>query len=154
MIVKNMKSIASSEKSPMRNTKSVNTRPKKNSLKRISEKWVSFRRADLLAKASEAERVTFRTLRTLGYKVIRQYPINTGRRIYFADLYIPALKLILEVDGNYHLEDNQKRLDRNRSSNLRRKGLRIYRILNRDAYTPDKIIKLIERAKNDKKEIK
>lgn len=120
----------------------------------LSERWIRLRRADLMSKSSDAEKIAHKILLSLGYKVIRQFPINTGRRIYFADLYIPALKLILEVDGNYHLEDNQKRLDRNRSSNLRRKGLRIYRILNRDAYIPDKLIKLIERAKNDKKKIK
>ena len=119
-----------------------------------SERWVRLRRADLMAKSSDAEKHVYRILLAMGYNAIRQYPINTGRRIYFADLYIPALKLILEVDGNYHLEDNQKRLDRNRSSNLRKKGLRIYRILNRDAYIPNKLIKLIERAKNDRKEIK
>ena len=146
MIVKNMKSIASSEKSPMRDTKSVNTRPKKNSLKRISEKWVSFRRADLLAKASEAERVTFRTLRTLGYKVIRQYPINTGRRIYFADIYLPELKTIVELDGGYHFTTKQRRLDNNRSSGIWRLGYHVVRLSNHDARNPEKIkakIKLI-----------
>ena len=146
MIVKNMKSIASSEKSPMRNTKTVNTRPKKNSLKRISEKWVSFRRADLLAKASEAERVTFRTLRTLGYKVIRQYPINTGRRIYFADIYLPELKTIMELDGGYHFTTKQRRLDNNRSSGIWRLGYHVVRLSNHDARNPEKIkakIKLI-----------
>lgn len=139
MIVKNMKSIASSEKSPMRNTKSINTRPKKNSLKRISEKWVSFRRADLLAKASEAERVTFRTLRTLGYKVIRQYPINTGRRIYFADIYLPELKTIVELDGGYHFTTKQRRLDNNRSSGIWRMGYHVVRLTNHDARNPEKI---------------
>jgi very-short-patch-repair endonuclease len=104
-----------------------------------SERWLRLRRADLLSKASEAERVAYRILCALGYKVIRQYPINTGRRIYFADLYIPALKLILEVDGNYHLEDNQKRLDSNRSSGIWRLGYHVVRLSNRDARDPEKI---------------
>ena len=97
------------------------------------------RRADLLSKISDAEKAAYRTLVAMGYKVIRQFPINTGRRIYFADLYIPELKLIIELDGGYHFTSKQRRLDTNRSNGLWRKGYHVYRLPNRDARNPEKI---------------
>lgn len=83
-----------------------------------SDKWVRHRRADLMAHASEAERAAYRILSSLGYDVIRQYPIDTGRRLYFADLYLPQFRAIIEIDGGYHFTQNQKRLDTNRSNGL------------------------------------
>ena len=113
-----------------------------------SERWLRLRRADLLSKASEAERVVYRILCALGYKVIRQYPINTGRRIYFADLYLPDLKTIFELDGGYHYTKNQKRLDNNRSSGIWRLGYHVVRLSNHDARNTEKIkanIRLIKK---------
>ena len=76
---------------------------------------------------------------SLGYKVVRQQPINTGRRIYFADLYLPELKTIFELDGGYHYTANQKRLDSNRSSGIWRMGYHVVRLSNRDAKDKEKI---------------
>lgn len=140
MITKNTKSIAKATQTPLlHDVVSRKTRQKKNSLEPVSKQWLRLRRADLMAKSSEAERVTFRTINALGYRVVRQYPINTGRRIYFADLYIPALKLILEVDGGYHFTTKQRRLDNNRSHGIWRKGYHVVRLSNHDARNPEKI---------------
>lgn len=104
-----------------------------------SERWIRLRRADLLAKASDAEKYAYQILLAMGYSVIRQYPINTGRRIYFADLYIPDLKIVFELDGGYHYTKNQKRLDNNRSSGIWRLGYHVVRLSNHDARDPEKI---------------
>lgn len=105
----------------------------------ISEKWIRLRRADLMSKTSDAEKAAYKIVNALGYKVIRQFPINTGRRIYFADLYIPKLKLVFELDGGYHYTDKQKRLDNNRSSGIWRLGYHVVRLSNHDARNPEKI---------------
>lgn len=139
MITKNAKSIVSSKKNHTQDIKSRSTRQKNNFCKPISKQWLLLRRADLMTKASEAERVTFRTINALGYKVIRQYPINTGRRIYFADLYLPEIKTIVELDGAYHFTTKQRRLDSNRSHGIWRKGYHIVRLSNHDARNPEKI---------------
>ncbi len=139
MITKSTRCIASSEKNRSQNAKSTNTQRKKGCCKRISEQWLRLRRADLMAKSSEAERITFRVINALGYKVIRQYPINTGRRIYFADLYLPELKTIVELDGGYHFTTKQRRLDNNRSSGIWRLGYHVVRLSNHDARNPEKI---------------
>lgn len=102
-------------------------------------RWIRQRRADLMAHSSDAEKAAYRILTELGYKVIRQYPINTGRRQYFADMYIPALRAIIEIDGGYHYTKTQKRLDTNRSSGLWRMGYHVLRLNNQDARNPHKI---------------
>ena len=115
-----------------------------------SERWLRLRRADLLAKSSDAERTAYKTLCTLGYKVIRQQPIFTGRRIYFADLYLPELRLVFELDGGYHYTKNQKRLDTNRSSGIWSMGYHVVRLSNHDARDAEKIRAKIQLILNKK----
>lgn len=104
-----------------------------------SNKWLRMRRADLMFHTSDAEKSAYNALCKLGYEVIRQYPINTGRKQYFADLYIPKLNCIVEIDGGYHYTKNQKRLDTNRSNGLWRLGYHVLRLSNKECYDIKKI---------------
>lgn len=104
-----------------------------------SERWIRQRRAELAAKASEAEKTAYNNLVRLGLYPVRQFPVWTGRKIYFADLYVPHLRLIIEIDGGYHTTRRQKRLDGNRSSGLWRLGYHVARLSNRDARDLSKI---------------
>lgn len=106
---------------------------KKMAMNKPNDKWIRQRRAELLSKSSDAERAAFKNLVRLGFKPVRQYPVWTKRKMYFADLYIPSLKLIIEIDGGYHYTARQKRLDGNRSSGLWRLGYHVVRLSNRDA---------------------
>lgn len=112
---------------------------KKIAMNKPSDRWIRQRRAELLSKSSDAEKAAFKNLVRLGFKPIRQYPVWTKRRIYFADLYISSLKLIIEIDGGYHYTAMQKRLDGNRSSGLWRLGYHVVRLSNRDARDISKI---------------
>ena len=107
--------------------------------RQLPAKWTRQRRASLMANTSDAEKAAYRTLTLMGYKVVRQQPIDTGRRVYFADLYVPELRMVLEIDGGYHGTSKQKRLDRNRSNGIRRMGYHVLRLSNRDARDPEKI---------------
>ena len=111
----------------------------KISMNKPSDKWIRQRRAELLSKSSDAEKAAFKNLVRLGFKPVRQYPVWTKRKIYFADLYVPSLKLIVEIDGGYHYTARQKRLDGNRSSGLWRLGYHVVRLSNRDARDISKI---------------
>lgn len=111
----------------------------KADMNKPSDKWVRQRRAELLSKSSDAERAAFKNLVRLGFKPARQYPVWTKRRMYFADLYLSSLKLIIEIDGGYHYTARQKRLDGNRSSGLWRLGYHVVRLSNRDARDISKI---------------
>lgn len=105
----------------------------------IGSKWIQQRRAELGSKTSDAEKAAYKILCSLGYKVVRQQPIYTGRKIYFADLYLPELKTIIEIDGGYHYTSKQKRLDNNRSSGMWRMGYHVFRLSNKDARDINKI---------------
>ena len=104
-----------------------------------SRKWIEQRRKDLLFRRSDAEKAAHRILSDMGLRVIPQQPIETGRRIYFADLYLPALKTIVEIDGGYHTTDGQRRNDRNRSAGIWRLGYHVLRLSNHDARSEDAI---------------
>lgn len=113
----------------------------------LSEKWVRQRRCDLISSRSNAEKAAYTTLLKLGFSVIRQYPIKTARKIYYADLYVPELHTILEIDGGYHTTASQKRKDTNRSNALWKLGYHVLRLSNKDAYNIDKVVKKIRLIK-------
>jgi len=49
---------------------------------------------------------------------------------YIVDFYCPAVKLIIEIDGAHHLEEENKNQDRFRDSYLRELGLKVLRFSN------------------------
>lgn len=102
-------------------------------------------RLELLSKSTPQEAAVCATIRAFGWEVLRQYPIFTGRRQYYADLYLPKLKLVIEVDGGYHFTEKQKRLDANRSAGIRRLGYHVCRIHNRDTLNKTKIKAILMR---------
>lgn len=114
-------------------------RPSKALIQRI--------RQELLSKASNAEKAAFENCKLLGYKVIRQQPFFTGQKLYFADIYLPELKTILECDGGYHYTTKQRRKDNNRSAGIWRKGYHVVRLSNHDAREINKIRAKIELIK-------
>ena len=59
-------------------------------------------------------------------KFRRQHPIG----IYIADFYCHALKLVIEVDGDYHLSKEQQKKDQERTKYLILNGLRVIRFRN------------------------
>lgn len=106
---------------------------------RYSKALIRQIRCDLLSHTTDAERSVAKICTRLGYKVIQQQPITTGRKIYFADIYLPEIKLIIEVDGGYHFTKEQKRKDGNRSSGIWRLGYHVVRLNNHDAKNPKKV---------------
>ena len=63
-----------------------------------------------------------------GYKFRRQHPIS----IYIADFYCHKLKLVIEIDGAYHLSEEQQLLDKERTAFLEFQGLKVIRFSNKD----------------------
>lgn len=83
----------------------------------------------LRSEMTKAEILLWNKLREnqlLGYKFRRQHPIN----IYVADFYCHQLNLIIELDGEYHNEENQIIKDKERTENLKFQGVRILRFTN------------------------
>ena len=94
----------------------------------------SIRRAaarKLRAKATPHERMLWRALKELpveGTHFRRQAPI--GR--YVVDFFCPARKLIIELDGGHHNEDETAERDRERQIWLEQEGYRVVRFWNSD----------------------
>ncbi|HDL65301.1 MAG TPA: endonuclease domain-containing protein [Proteobacteria bacterium] len=67
-----------------------------------------------------------RDRRLKGFKFRRQHPI--GR--YIVDFYCPEKRLVIELDGGGHAEDEQKQSDKKRDEWLKQKGISVFRFWN------------------------
>jgi very-short-patch-repair endonuclease len=65
-------------------------------------------------------------LRTFEHRVLRQRPIIE----YIVDFYIPALGLVLEIDGDSHFTEEGIANDAKRTRELENLGLRVVRFTN------------------------
>ena len=59
-----------------------------------------------------------------GFKVLRQHPIGP----YSADFYVPAARLVIEIDGSAHDYGDRPDRDAAREAHIRERGHRILRI--------------------------
>lgn len=71
------------------------------------------------------ERLRGKKLR--GIRFYRQVPIDR----YVADFYCPRYKLIIELDGSVHEQQEQREHDHLRNTYLQKRGFRILRIQNK-----------------------
>ena len=92
----------------------------------------SFSKAQFLRRNETiAEKLLWEKLRNNqleGLKFRRQHPIN----IYIADFYCHKFKLIIELDGDYHNQEEQKQKDEVRTEVLRLNDLNIIRFKNEE----------------------
>ncbi|MCU7618738.1 endonuclease domain-containing protein [Chryseobacterium sp. PBS4-4] len=95
----------------------------------------SFLKAKSLRKnETKEEKILWERLRDnqlRGYKFRRQHPIS----LFIADFYCHQLKLIIEVDGEYHNAPEQLEKDEERTQILQDNGIKIIRITNHEIKT-------------------
>ena len=74
--------------------------------------------------------------RHLWYDFLRTYPVRFSRQKvlgkYIADFYSAQAKLVIELDGSQHYEDENKEKDIERDTFLEGYGLKILRIPNNE----------------------
>ena len=66
-----------------------------------------------------------------GYQFYRQKPVGD----YIVDFFCPMAKLVIEIDGSYHLVGETIEYDRIRDDYLSSLGLRVLRFTNTDVLT-------------------
>ena len=90
-------------------------------------------RAALLRKnmTLPEQKIWFQFLRKDPLRFTRQKPIDC----YIVDFYCASLKLVIEIDGNSHFEDEAKRYDGARTLRLEGYGLRVVRFTNIEILT-------------------
>jgi len=85
----------------------------------------------LRANTTPHERKLWRALKEIpvqGTHFRRQAPIGP----YVVDFFCPAKRLVVEVDGGHHADDDTARRDRERQLWLEKEGYRIVRFWNSD----------------------
>jgi len=65
-------------------------------------------------------------LKTFPYRVYRQRPIEN----FIVDFYCPKLKLVIEIDGDSHYQENAQAYDKERTQILQTYGLKVIRFQN------------------------
>ena len=107
---------------------------------------------ELRNNETEAEKIIWEKLKNNKIKNLkfrRQHPIS----IYIADFYCHQLKLVIEIDGEYHWSKEQIIKDKERTDILNFNGLEIIRftnneVLNNINWVMEKIIKKIDEIEN------
>lgn len=101
----------------------------------------------LRREETSAEALLWEALRGrkfLNLKFRRQHPVYS----YIADFYCHELKLVVEVDGGYHSDKEQKVTDEERTSALGTLGIKVVRFTNEEVFdidnTLDKLKRFIE----------
>lgn len=74
--------------------------------------------------------------RHLWYDFLKTYPVQFNRQKvvgeYIVDFYCDKAKLIIEIDGLQHYEDDKIKYDKKRTSYLNNLGLQVMRFTNID----------------------
>lgn len=92
---------------------------------------------------TEAEAVMWQLLRrkNLGVSFKRQYIIKQ----YIADFVCLSCKLVVEIDGGYHLDAEQKQEDEQRTAAINSMGFTVIRFTNEEVMVvPDTVVSKIK----------
>lgn len=109
------------------------TKKKNKKHKRIIRKRAYYRRKHLPVHQDIATFVVTNVCRTMNIsRPLPEAPIYAEytRRWYLRDIYVPDLKLVIEIDGSSH--NSQVEYDKARDEGLRRKGIKTVRFKNEE----------------------
>jgi len=103
---------------------------------------------DLRLHATKAELLVCKIFRETGIKHKFQHVIVTdkeSKEYSIADFVLPALRIILEIDGYYHFDDFQKKIDEQRTGKLEKTtGYKVVRLTNEQVInTPMMVVDLV-----------
>ena len=90
----------------------------------------------LLPYAKRLRREMTEQERKLWYRFLRSYPVKIYKQriieSYIVDFYCASAKLVIEIDGSQHYEESGKEQDERRDDALKRLGLTVLRLSNRE----------------------
>lgn len=114
----------------------------KYSNKSIKERAESFR-TRLVKNQTDSEKKFKAILKMLGIHYDFQKILYTERSFYIVDFYLPDYGIVIEVDGGYHEEEDQKIKDKMRDAVVMAQVKRVYRFKNEEIENTDKVVKKI-----------
>lgn len=86
---------------------------------------------DMRKNPTAAERIVWNLIKLPPFdrfKFRRQHPIGA----FIADFYSHSLKVVIEIDGGYHSDKEQKALDGFRDKDMEEYGIRVLRLRNEE----------------------
>ena len=90
----------------------------------------------LTSNAKELRKNMTKEERHLWYDYLKAYPVRFSRQKvlgnYIVDFYSAEVKLVIELDGSQHYEENNQEKDMQRTAFLEEYGLRVLRIPNNE----------------------
>ena len=91
---------------------------------------------DLTENAKKLRKNMTKEERHLWYDFLRNYPVRFLRQKvidqYIVDFYCHDARLIVELDGSQHFEENMLKKDQNRTDAIQRRNLMVIRIPNNE----------------------
>jgi len=94
---------------------------------------------DLVSYAKQLRKSMTKEERHLWYDFLRRYPVRFLRQKilgkYIVDFYCASAKLVIELDGSQHFDENNIVKDTERTSFLEKYGLKVIRIPNNQINT-------------------
>ena len=97
-------------------------------------KETMFHNSSLTSKAQALRKNMTKEERRLWYEYLRTYPCRFRRQVafgkYILDFYCAAAKLIVELDGSQHYEEEAREKDQQRTAYLEQCGLYVFRVAN------------------------
>jgi very-short-patch-repair endonuclease len=94
---------------------------------------------EMRTNPTEAEKILWKhvkKIRSLGYTFRRQHPID----IFIADFYCHRIKLVIEVDGEVHNDDQSREHDDGRTGHLERYGIKVIRFTNEQVIKNEELV--------------
>lgn len=93
--------------------------------------WANNNKKKLEESSTKYEKKLYSALyKPLKGRVKKQQPFIINKHLYYADIYIPSLKLVIEIDGGYHNTEEQKAKDKQRDDDFRSIGYTTLRYTN------------------------
>ena len=94
-------------------------------------------KSKLMKNATMPEKILGKLLKSKKVKIDVQRVVYIDyncviNKFYVADIYLPELNLIVEIDGGYHETEEQKEKDYNRDLDLKSVGYRVFRCTNEE----------------------
>ncbi len=95
-----------------------------------------FYKRDRIAQAKRLRKEATPEENHLWYDFLSSYPVRFQRQKtigrYIADFYCHKARLVIEIDGSQHYEEDGKKYDLRRTSELESMGLKLVRYSNRE----------------------
>lgn len=102
----------------------------KDTSKKLVE-WANDNKKKLEKESTKYEKALYKTLqKTFKNRIKTQHPFIINKHLYYADIFIPSLKLIIEVDGGYHNTEEQREKDKKRDADFMSVGYTTLRFTN------------------------